>query len=425
MTTNTLEVDAATQARAAVLGAPAGQGAQVRPEPGPSTAAVHAGSAHPKPYHSLTTPVVQTATYTFENTADLCEFQEARMWGGANGRVEYGRYGNPTVAACEARLAALDHGEAAILFASGMAAVTSVLLAMLPSGAHIVIGDDCYRRTRQFCQTFLKRLGITTTVVPMGDLAALEAAILPNTRIIVTESPTNPYLRVTDLARLVEIARRHGVKTLIDSTFATPINQCPLDFGIDLVTHSATKYLSGHNDLLSGVVVGKAGIIESLRQALGVLGGVPDPQNAALLERGIKTLGLRVQRQNETGQAVAEFLESHPRVSRVWYPGLASHPDHAIARAQMLGFGGVVSFEIDGSLQDTSRFIDALTIPLIAASLGGVETLVEQPALLSYYELSTEERLAVGIKDNLVRLSLGIEDAADLIADLSQALDQI
>jgi cystathionine gamma-synthase len=397
--------------------------ASPQPVLGPSTASVHAGTQHPHAHHSLTEPIVQTATYTFENTADLCAFQEARMWGGAEGRVEYGRYGNPTVAACEARLAALDHGEAAILFASGMAAVTSVLLSMLPTGAHIVIGDDCYRRTRQFCLTFLKRLGISTTVVPMGDFAALEAAIQSNTRLIVSESPTNPYLRVVDLVRLAEIARRHGVKTLIDSTFATPMNQRPLDFGIDLVVHSATKYLSGHNDLLAGVVVGHAGLLDSLRQSLGVLGGVTDPHTASLLTRGVKTLGLRVQRQNENGQAVAEFLEQHSRVSRVWFPGLASHPDHAVARAQMLGYGGVVSFEVDGSLEDTSRVIDALRIPIIAASLGGVETLVEQPALMSYFELSTEERLAVGIKDNLVRLSLGIEDAADLIADLAQALD--
>jgi cystathionine gamma-synthase len=389
---------------------------------GPSTEAVHAGTQHPHPYHALTMPVVETATYTFENTADLRAFQEARMWGGAEGRVEYGRYGNPTVAECEARLAALDHGDSAILFASGMAAITSVLLAMLPTGAHIVIGDDCYRRTRQFCLTFLKRLGIATTVVAMGDFAGLEAAIRPNTRLIVSESPTNPYLRVVDLVRLVEIAQRHGVKTLIDSTFATPVNQRPLDFGVDLVVHSATKYLSGHNDLLAGVVVGQAGLIDSLRQALGVLGGITDPHAAALLTRGIKTLGLRVQRQNENGQAVAEYLSTHPRVSRVWYPGLPSHPDHLTARTQMLGCGGVVSFEFDGSLEDTSRFIDALRLPLIAASLGGVETLVEQPALMSYYELSTEERLAVGIKDNLVRLSLGIEDASDLIADLAQAL---
>lgn len=399
--------------------------AYARVSRGPSTDSVHAGTTRPNAYHSLTVPIVQTATYTFENTADLCAFQDARMWGGARDRTEYGRYGNPTVAACEAKLAALDHGDDAILFSSGMAAVTTVLLAMLPAGAHIVIGDDCYRRTRQFCLTFLKRFGITTTVVPMGDFAALEAALQPNTRLIISESPTNPYLRTVDLVRLVEIAKRHGVKTLIDSTFATPVNQCPLDFGIDLVLHSATKYLSGHNDLLAGVVVGKAGLIDSLRQSLGVLGAVADPHAAALLLRGLKTLALRVERQNANGQRIAEFLESHPKVKRVWYPGLASHPDNAVARAQMLGFGGVVSFEIDGSLDDTSRFIDALEIPLIAASLGGVESLIEQPALMSYYELSTEERLAVGIKDNLVRFAIGVEDAEDLIGDLAQALEKI
>ena len=237
---------------------------------GASTQAVHAGEARPYPYHSLTAPVVQTATYTFENTQDLREFQEAHLWGAAKGRVEYGRYGNPTVAACEAKLAALDHAGDAILFSSGMAAITSVLLSMLPAGAHLVITDDSYRRTRQFCLNFLKRLGITTTVVPLGNFDALESALQPNTRIIVSESPTNPYLRVMDLMRLAEIGHRHGIKTLIDSTFATPINQCPIDFGIDLVVHSATKYLSGHNDLLSGVVAGEAGLIAALRQQLGV-----------------------------------------------------------------------------------------------------------------------------------------------------------
>ncbi len=389
---------------------------------GASTLAVHAGEQRPYPYHSLTVPVVQTATYTFENTQDLCDFQEAHLRGTTGGRIEYGRYGNPTVSACEAKLAALDHGEDAILFSSGMAAITSVLLSMLPTGAHIVMTHDSYRRTRQFCLNFLKRLGITTTIVLLGDFDALEAALQPNTRVIISESPTNPYLRVMDLIRLAEVGRRHGIKTLIDSTFATPINQCPIDFGIDLVVHSATKYLSGHNDLLAGAVVGEAGLIGAIRQSLGVLGAIADPHNAALLLRGLKSLGLRVAKQNENGQRVAEFLESHPHVKRVWYPGLPSHPDFAIARSQMLGCGGVVSFELDGSLEDTSHFIDALQIPINAPSLGGAETLIEQPALMSYYELSSEERIAVGITDNLVRLAIGIEDAEDLIADLAQGL---
>ena len=392
---------------------------------GSSTRAVHGGTKRPFAHHSLTTPLVQTATYTFADTADLCGFMDARMWGGAKERSEYGRYGNPTVADAEARIAALDSAEDALLFSSGMAAVTLVLLSFMSSGAHLVITDDAYRRTRQFCAKFLKRYGVDATIVPAGDYAALEAALQPNTRLLISESPTNPYLRVLDLERVADIGKRHGVKTLIDATFATPINQRPIEFGIDLVLHSATKYLSGHNDILAGSIAGREELIALLRQQLWMFGAVLDPHNAYLLIRGLKTLALRVQRQNETAQRVAEFLEAHPAVERVWYPGLASHPDHKVARRQMSGFGGVVTFEVRGDLGTTSRLIDAVRIPIIAPSLGGVETLIEQPALMSYYELSTEERLAVGIKDNLVRLSLGVEDADDLIADLAQALDQL
>jgi cystathionine gamma-synthase len=395
-------------------------------EPGSSTQSVHSGTQRQKAFKSLTTPIVQTATYTFANTQELIDFMQAKTWGNGVDHEEYGRYGNPTVRAVEKRLAALDNGGDAVLYASGMNAVTSVLLSILPTGSHVIMTDDCYRRTRQFCQTFLKRFGIETTVVPMGDYAALENAIIPRqTRFIVSESPTNPYLRVADLERIAEIGRKHRVRTMIDSTFATPINQRPLDWGIDFVIHSATKYLGGHNDLLAGVVVGSADRIGALRDARGVLGGVVDPQNAFLLERGIKTLGMRVRQQNATAQAAAEFLEGHPRIERVWYPGLESHPDYVTAVSQMRGYGGVVSFEVAGDLQTTSKFIDALTIAYIAPSLGGIETLVEQPALMSYYEKTTEERLALGIKDNLVRFSIGIEDADDLIRDLDQALAQI
>jgi cystathionine gamma-synthase len=390
---------------------------------GSSTQAVHAGTERRKGYNALHTPIVQTATYTFQNTRELIDFMERKTWGDGEGREEYGRYGNPTVTAVEQKLATLDGGGDAVLYASGMSAVTSLLLTVLPAGAHIVMTDDCYRRTRQFCQTFLKRLGIATTVVPMGDYDALEGAIIPKTtRFIISESPTNPYLRVADLERLAEIGRRYRVRTMIDSTFATPINQRPLEWGIDFVVHSATKYLSGHNDLLAGVVVGRADRIKALRDARGVLGGVVDPQNAYLLDRGIKTLGVRVRQQNATALAVAEYLESHPRIERVWYPGLKSHPDHRTAAAQMTGFGGVVSFEVAGDLQTTGKFIDAMRIPYIAPSLGGVESLIEQPALMSYYEKTSEERLALGIKDNLVRFAIGIEDTQDILADLEQAL---
>ena len=390
-----------------------------------STEVVHAGENRPFPHHALALPIFDTATYTFENTADLRQFMEARMWGLAEGRVEYGRYGNPTVFAVEARVAALSAGQAAVLMSSGMAAVTNTLLSLLYAGDHLVITDDSYRRTRQFCTTFLKRWGIECSVVSAGDLEQLESAIRPNTKIIVSESPTNPYLRVLDLERLVDIAKRHKVKTLIDSTFATPINQRPLEFGIDLVVDSATKYLGGHNDLLAGVVVGSESLMAMIRQNQWVLGSVCDPHTAYLVQRGLKTLALRVRQQNMSAMKVAEFLEAQIQVRRVWYPGLRSHPDHDIAREQMRGFGGVVSFELDGDLEATSGFIDAVQLPLIASSLGGVETLIEQPALMSYFELSTEERLEVGIKDNLVRLSVGIESPDDLIADLAKALQAL
>lgn len=393
------------------------------PQQGGSTQSVHAGTQRHKAYYSLTTPIVQTATYTFKNTAELCAFQEAQLWGDGSDRAEYGRYGNPSVEAVEARLAALEGAEAAALFSSGMAAITSLLLTVLKSGQHVVMTDDTYRRTRQFCVEMLGRFGIETSIVPVGDYEALEAAVIKGkTRFIISETPTNPYLRVADLKEVVRIAKANRCLTMIDATFATPINLRPLEWGIDFVIHSATKYLGGHNDVLAGVICGNAARIKAIRDARGIFGQVVDPQAAFLIERGIKTLGLRVKQQNETALAVARYLEAHPKVERVYYPGLPSHPDYDVAAQQMTGFGGVVSFEVVGDLDTTSNFIDCLQIPYIAPSLGGVESLVEQPALVSYYELTTEQRLAEGIRDNLVRYAVGIEDAEDLIADLEQAL---
>jgi cystathionine gamma-synthase len=389
-----------------------------------STRTVHAGEERAKPYHALTTPIVQSSTFTFSDMADLVEFEEAHLRGEDIGRLEYGRYGNPTVAAVERKLADLDSGVAALLFSSGMAAVTVALLSLLSAGTHVVMTNDCYRRTRQFLTQFLNRYGVEVTQVPVGDYDALEAAIRPDTRLILSESPTNPYLRVVDVPRLVAIARRHGLRTVIDSTFATPINQRPLEFGADLVIHSATKYLGGHNDLLAGVAVGSAAMIAGLRETQGMIGAICDPNTAYLLLRGLKTLELRVARHNDTGLKVARFLEGHPAVRRVFYPGLPSHPDYAVACQQMSGFGGVVSFELDADLETTSRFVDALRIPYIGPSLGGTESLVIQVAVSTYYDLSPEERAALGIADTLVRLAVGIENADDLIADLAQALDQ-
>ncbi len=378
---------------------------------------------------SLTTPIVQTATYTFRDSADLVAYKEDKVQGGPQHRNEYARYGHLTLRAVEARIAALEGGEAALLFSSGMAAITTTLLTVLPTGSHVVFTNDCYNKTRQFCEEFLSQLGIESTEVMMGDYAGLAAAIRPNTRLIISESPTNPYLRVADLERVVAIAQQHPeVKTFIDATFATPINICPLDYGIDYVIHSATKYMAGHNDVLAGVVITSAELIDPLRTTQGMLGCVLDPTAAAKVERGLKTLALRVQRQNQSTQQIADYLESHPAVARVWYPGLKSHPDHAVASRQMRGFGGVVSFEVvavegEAAVTTASRVIDALQIPYLAPSLGGVETLVMQPAIVSFFQMTTEERLAVGIKDNLIRLSVGLENVDDLIADLKQALD--
>ena len=390
-----------------------------------STQVVHAGEDKVKPYHSITMPIVQTSTYAFENTAALIEHMQRKEDKKPLRRDEYGRYGNPTQRVVERKLAALEGGEEALLYASGMCAITSALLTLLSGGDHVIMTDDCYRRTREFCLTYLKRFGIESTMVPMGDYGAMEAAVKDNTRLIFSETPTNPYMRILDLDQVVAIARRHGLTTFVDSTFATPCNLRPLEFGIDLVTHSVTKYLAGHNDLLGGVVVGSADMVAKLREAQGVLGGVPDPHNAYLLLRGIKTLAIRVAKQNENGIKVARFLESHRKIRRVYYPGLTSHPDHDLAVQQMAGFGGVVSFEPEADLEKASAFIDAMRIPYIGPSLGGVESIIEQPALMSHFTLDKKERLAIGIKDELVRYALGIEDAEDLIADLGQALDKI
>ncbi len=387
---------------------------------GRSTAAVHGGEPRTKEGNAIATPIMQTATFTFASSREIGDHFEGRIE-----REEYGRYGNPTRTVAEDKLAELEGAEQAVLFSSGMAAITTTLFAMLSRGAHVVVTDDAYRRTRQFLNQVLRRYGVEVSTVPAGDYERMEQAVRQTTRIIFSESPTNPYNRILDLYRVAEIGRRHRVKTIIDSTFATPINQRPLEFGIDLVIHSATKYLGGHNDLLAGVVLGSSDLVGAIRDFQGVTGAVPDPLSAYLLIRGIKTLALRVERQNDSAQRIAEFLEAHPKVARVHYAGLTSHPEHQIAVEQMRGFGGVVSFEVKGDLAAGSRLVDACRIPRIAPSLGGVESLIEQPALMSFYELTTEERLQVGIKDSLVRYAVGIEDAEDLIADLTQALDQV
>jgi cystathionine gamma-synthase len=389
-----------------------------------STDAVQAGMKEERPHHALTLAVAQTATYTFADTAELERYMRGEDPDPE--REEYGRYGNPTVRELERRLAELEAAQDALAFGSGMAAISATILALTKAGDHVILFRDCYRRTRQLVMQMLARFGIEHTLLDPGDLGGLDAAIRPNTRLVISESPTNPYLYCVDIEKLVAIVRARGrIRTLVDATFATPINCRPLGYGVDLVVHSATKYLSGHNDVLGGLVAGSSQLVSLLRDVRHVTGGVLDPHAAFLIARGLKTLGVRVERQNETALAVARALETHPAVLRVFYPGLESHPSHAVALRQMRGAGGVVSFIVRGGRIAASEVVDRCKIAQIAPSLGGVETLIEQPAIMSYFELSDEELAKIGIDPALVRLSVGIEETADVTKSVLDALNAL
>jgi cystathionine beta-lyase/cystathionine gamma-synthase len=395
------------------------------PRQGESTRAVHGGEREHQATQAVPTPIYQTSTFHFESSQEVVDYQEGRR-----PRDEYGRYGNPTWRAVERKLSALEgarvDGELeTVLFASGMCAATTSFLALLPEGSHLVVTSDCYRRTRQFFRQYLGRMGVELSVIEPADTKKLAEAIRDETELFFTESPTNPFLRVVDVPEVVRVCHARGVRVMMDSTFATPVNQTTLEYGADLVIHSATKYLGGHNDLLAGTVTGRPESLRPVRQAAGVLGGVIDPHAAWLLLRGMKTLGIRMARHNENGLRVAQWLERHPKVRRVWYPGLESHPDHDVAREQMRGFGGVVTFELDADLKGAMRFIDATRLPYQAPSLGGVESLIELPVTMSYWDHTPEERESFGIVDSLVRLSCGVEDTPDLIADLESALESV
>ena len=390
------------------------------PDRGDSTRSVHGGERENPASDAVTTPIYQTSTFWFPNSEKLKAYQEGR-----SKRDEYGRYGNPTWRAVERKLCDLEGAEEALLTASGMCAATTLFLALLPKGSHLIITSDCYRRTRQFISQYLTKLDVETTVIEPADNKKFADAIRDDTVLFFTESPTNPYLRVIDLPETARIARERGVKVVIDSTFATSVNHRALEDGADLVIHSATKYLGGHNDLLAGAVLGCAELMAPVREAVGVLGGVTDPNTAYLLLRGMKTLALRMQRHNDNALRIATWLEEHPAVRRVWYPGLESHPDHAIASRLMKGFGGVVTFELETDLDGACGFIDACRIPYLAPSMGGVESLIEMPVVMSFWDKTPEERRELGITDTLVRFSCGIEDPDDLIADLEQALSHI
>ena len=387
-------------------------------EAGVSTLSVHAGEQRQKVANSITDPVVLASTFTFTDTQSIINFIE-----NDEDRGEYGRYGVPGEQVVERKLAALENAEEGILFSSGMAALVGLFNAKLSSGDEIIFFDECYHRSREYCKKHLSRFGIVTRQVKTGDYAAMESAINSQTKLLVSESPTNPHLSILDLERFAGIGEKYQVETLIDATLATPFNVQPLNFGIDYVVHSATKYLGGHNDLLAGIVLGCSEKLAGIRSLRGVTGAVNSAHNCYLLERGLKTFEIRMQRHNENGQRVAEFLESHPRVSRVLYPGLPSHRDYQIAKETMRGFGGLVTFEVaEADWKATSKVVDRAKLARIAPSLGGVESLIEQPLVMSYWGYGPEERKSFGISDNMIRLACGIENSSDIIKDLEQAL---
>jgi len=382
-----------------------------------STRAVHAGEPRRKYADSLTTPIIQTSTFTFQSSKHVEDYTKK-----GKEHFEYGRYGNPTAKIAEKRLADLEGAEDCVVFSSGMSAITTTILTLVQSGDHIVITDDSYKKTLEFCRSYLKQFGVECTIVPFGDYEVLEGAIKKNTRFIFSESPTNPYLNIFDLVRIKKIADRHNVLTLIDSTFATPLNQRPIEFGMDIILQSCTKYLAGHNDILAGAVLGKAELVDKIRNLHKSMGGLIDPHCCYLLLRGLKTFPLRVKYQNESALEIARYLESHPRVKRVYYPFLESNPHYKVAKEQMNGGGGVVTFDIKGNLNDAKRFLDSLKLCYIGPSFGGVETLITHPALVSYYGYTRQERYKLGITDTLFRLAVGIENVEDIIRDLEQGL---
>ncbi len=389
--------------------------------PGLSTVAVHGGEDRQKLGDAITDPIICSSTYTFASTQDVIDFIEQRQ-----PREEYGRYGNPGEKVVERKLAALEGGEAALLFTTGMSAIVGLLMSKLNAGDEVVFFDECYHRSREFCSKHLARFGVVTRQVPACDYEAMDAAITPATKLLVSESPTNPHLSVVDLERFVDIGRRRKVETLIDATLGTPYNIRPLAAGVDYVLHSATKYLAGHNDLLAGVIISTAEKLEPVRNLRGIMGAINSPHNIYLLERGLKTFELRMQRHNANGLAVAQFLAQHPKIERVYYPGLEDHPYYSVAQRTMRGFGGLVTFLVkDADWQTTARVVDSVKLPRIGPSLGGVESLIEQPLVMSYFQLTPEERKKFGIPDNMIRLSCGVENTEDLLADLAQALDAI
>jgi len=384
---------------------------------GLSTELIHRGEDPPPRAEPVNVPIYETTTFLFESADEVRRYQE--------GRVEkflYSRYGNPTVAVTEQKLAALDGADGALVFASGMAAASTILLGLLNPGDELLCSAALYGGTFHLVNDVVGRFGVAVRFATLEELGEPERLLGDRTRVCWCESPINPTLRCVDVRRVASACRARGVVSVLDNTFASPVNQQPLALGVDLAMQSATKYLNGHADVTGGVVTGGTEIIRTLDLARRFLGGVLDPQAAYSLARGLKTLPVRMARHNQAALAIARFLEGHRRVTRVYYPGLPSHPDHEVARSQMTGFGGMVCFEVQGGLDGASRVFDRLQLIRRATSLGSVDSLASLPVLTSHWNYSDEELHRAGVTPGMVRLSVGLEDEDDLVADLDQAL---
>jgi cystathionine beta-lyase/cystathionine gamma-synthase len=373
-----------------------------------STICIHAGQSPDPGTGAIITPIFQTSTYVQDEL-------------GRHKGYEYARTQNPTRGALEANVAAIEGGKAACAYASGMAAIDAVA-SMLKAGDHVIVTDNTYGGTFRLFDKVLTKFGLEFTYVDTSRPELIERALRPATKILFVETPTNPVMRLTDLAGAADIAHAHGVRLVVDNTFASPAVQRPLEFGADLVVHSTTKYLNGHSDSVGGIVIAvRDDDIEWLRFVQNAAGAILSPFDSWLVLRGTKTLAVRMAQHNANAQALAEFLAGHPRVTRVYYPGLPSHPQHALARKQMRGFGGMLSFDV-GTFEDARRVLNRVRLMALAESLGGVETLISHPATMTHASVPPERRREIGLTDSLVRISTGIEDPADLIEDLKQAL---
>jgi len=384
---------------------------------GPQTQAIHAGEPNKHGVGVGVGPnICRTSTFTFSST------EEMKLWAqGKSKAYIYTRYGNPTLAIAEGKIAALEGAEAAVVTASGMAAISSALLGALKQGDEVISTAQTYGGTFRLMRDEFPNWGIVVRRAETS-LEGIESLVSSKTKVLYVETPTNPTLRLVDLNKAIAFAKKHSLISIIDNTFATPLLQKPIELGFDMVVHSATKYMGGHSDIIAGAAAGSKRWMDRVRHMIIDLGGSMDPEAAFLLIRGMKTMGLRVERQCDNAQTVAEFLEKHPKVAAVHYPGLKSHPDHALAKRQMKGFGSMLAFDLKGGLPAARRFCDSVQLFLLAASLGGVESLVVLPIYSSHYNMSAEELANCGVTPGTVRVSVGLEDADDLIADLKQAL---